>query len=217
MKAFAYMRVSGRGQESGDGFERQRLAIEKYAATNGIEIIDWFRDVQTGKDEWQERTGWSAMMSAMNGTRTILVEKLDRVARVVLIQELICKDLKDKDIQLLSSSGEDTDDEQPERVMFRQMLSVFASYERTCIVLKLRGARQRKKAETGKCEGQKVYGGKPGESAIIAEMQRMRENGSTLKQITSALQLTPTRKGGPWTIGAVHKILTRETRCQPKQ
>ena len=38
MKAFAYLRVSGKDQVKGDGFTRQLSAIRAYAAANGITI-----------------------------------------------------------------------------------------------------------------------------------------------------------------------------------
>ena len=44
----------------------------------------------------------------------------------------------------------------------RQIFGAIAEYEKTMIVIKLRGARQRKKARTGRCEGRKPYGHYPG-------------------------------------------------------
>ena len=60
-KAFAYLRVSGKGQLDGDGFDRQRLAIEKYCSDNGMEIVQEFQEKAVpGKTEWEERpkSGW---------------------------------------------------------------------------------------------------------------------------------------------------------------
>jgi len=44
MRAFAYLRVSGRGQVDGDGFDRQLAAIRSYAAVQGIAIARVFRE-----------------------------------------------------------------------------------------------------------------------------------------------------------------------------
>lgn len=212
-KAFGYTRLSGKGQEAGDGVQRQKLAIQKFAAHNDIEIVGFFHDTQTGKDEWEERVGWSAMIDAMNGVRTILVEKLDRVARIVLIQELILRDLKKRDIRMLTSAGDDTEDEQPERVMFRQMLGVFASYERTMIVAKLRGARQRIKARKGKCEGRKAYGDnpeKPEEVSIRERIIKLSADHNT-NQIAAILNAEgiPSSTGKAWYPNVVQRILAR--------
>lgn len=220
-KAFGYMRVSGKGQADGDGFDRQRIAIEGHAKTADIEIVQWFQDVQTGKDEWQDRPGWAAMMTALNGTRTVLVEKLDRVARAVLVQELILKDLEKREVRLLTSTGEDTSDESPERTMFRQLLALFAQYERASIVAKLRGARERMKAETGRCEGRVPYGQsnsngiiREGEQEALALMKQLRDAGHTTEMISLALGQKgfKTRTGSPWRGQTVAKIL----RWKPK-
>lgn len=209
--ALAYMRVSGRGQagDGKDGFERQRLAIQKYADANGFAITEWFQDTQTGKDEWQDRPGWSAMAARVNGCRTIIVEKLDRVARAVLIQELILADLKKREVRLLSSSGDDTDDDSPERQLFRVMLAGFAQYERQSIVLKLRGARQRKKDETGRCEGRKPYGAREGEAAILEVIRSM--TGQPAAEISDGLNRRgyKTRYGLDWRPETIRKILAR--------
>ena len=37
--AFAYLRVSGKGQVEGDGFERQLRAIKSYASAQGVRIV----------------------------------------------------------------------------------------------------------------------------------------------------------------------------------
>lgn len=211
IQACGYLRVSGVGQQSGDGFDRQRKAIEAFALANGIEVVGWFSDVQTGKDEWQNRPGWSSMMEALNGTRTILVERLDRVARSVLVQELILKDLKQRNIQLLTSAGDDTGDEEPERVMFRQMLAVFAQYERTLIVRKMAGARKKIRDAGEKCEGPKFYGHTPEEQAAVNWMRRMRTGGYSFCSIAELADMegVKTRSGGKWSAGTVCKILAR--------
>ncbi len=207
--AMGYTRVSGKGQEDGDGPERQRLAIQRYADAHDITIDKWFHDTQTGKDKWELRAGWTAMLAALNGTRVILVEKMDRVAREVLISELIMADLKKREITLLTASGEDSSDESPERVMFRQLLSVFASYERASICAKLRSARQRKKDETGRCEGRKPYGARDGESVILDLIRSMRALPAA--EISDGLNRRgyKTRYGLDWRPETIRKILQR--------
>lgn len=211
MNAFAYLRVSGRGQEDGDGFTRQRAAIERYASDKGITITQWFQDIQTGKDEWEKRPGWSGMVAALGTVRVILVEKLDRVARDVLIQELIIRDLGKREVSLITAAGDDATDEAPERVMFRQLLGIFAQYERATLTLKLRGARQRKKEETGRCEGRKPYGMRPGESEPLALMVDARAAFLTFNAIAIMLNKKGlrTRYGQEWRPGTIRKILSR--------
>lgn len=217
MIAVAYLRVSGKGQEDGDSFTRQRAAIERYAAASGITIKDWYQDTQTGKDEWEKRPGWSDMVAKLNGVRVILVEKLDRVARAVLIQELIIRDLAKREVSLITAAGDDATDEAPERVMFRQLLGIFAQYERATLTLKLRGARQRMKDETGRCEGRKPYGTRKGESEAIQMMRAWRKAGESYDNIAFNLNArdirprgTRSRPNGKWIGATVAKILRRE-------
>lgn len=213
MNAVAYMRVSGKGQEEGDGFARQRKAIESHAAGHNLTITNWYQDTQTGKDEWQDRPGWVSMLAGMATTRTIVVEKFDRVARAVLVQELILADLAKKDVRIVSTNGDDTDDQSPERQLFRVILAGFAQYERQSIVLKLRGARQRKKEATGRCEGRKPFGFRPGEDRTLASIQMLRQNGKTLAEIAETLNANdtmPSRTGKPWTAATLSPILKRE-------
>src|ERR1035437_10037740 len=73
----------------------------------------------------------------------------------------------------------------PYRVMFRQFQGAIAQCEKANIVLKLRGARQRMKARTGRCEGRKPYGANEGEQAIIARMKELRASGMAYDRIRS--------------------------------
>ena len=61
--------------------------------------------------------------------------------------------------------------------MFRQFQGAIAQCEKANIVLRLRGARQRMKAKTGRCEGRKPYGANDGEQAIVARMRELRASG----------------------------------------
>ncbi len=79
-KAFAYLRVSGKGQLEGDGFPRQMGAINGYAAANGIRVMKEFREEGvSGKKELENRPALQALLAALyaNGTKLVLIEKLD--------------------------------------------------------------------------------------------------------------------------------------------
>jgi DNA invertase Pin-like site-specific DNA recombinase len=71
-KAYAYLRVSGKGQVKGDGFPRQLLAIKKYAAEHDIKIVQIFREEGvSGTKESMDRQAWAEMVTALhsNGSR----------------------------------------------------------------------------------------------------------------------------------------------------
>src|ERR1039458_135616 len=90
IKAFAYLRVSGKGQVSGDGFPRQLTAIKAYASAHGITVVRVFEERGVGgAKDMENRPALSELMQALhsNGTRLVLIEKLDRLARDLMVQE----------------------------------------------------------------------------------------------------------------------------------
>jgi DNA invertase Pin-like site-specific DNA recombinase len=100
----------------------------------------------------------------------------------------------------------------PTRILVRQMMGAVAQYEKSQIVLKLRGARLRKRANEGRCEGRKPYGYYNGEAEVIARMRGLREQGFTFNRIAETLNTehVPTRvAGGQWFCSTVEKILRR--------
>lgn len=210
-KAYAYLRVSGKGQEDGDGYDRQLTTITKYAKTHGIQIIgDAYKEIVTGKTEKRER--WAEMLTAIlsDGVRTILIEKLDRLARDLMVQEHIIADLKSHGITLISAMEPDLCIDDPSRKLLRQIMGAIAEYDREMIVAKLRAARERVKAKTGRCEGRKPFGMLPGEAPALARMRALRKT-LTLMKVVDALNAdhVPTRHGGQWTYRTVQNILAR--------
>ncbi|MBV9144365.1 MAG: recombinase family protein [Acidobacteria bacterium] len=211
-KAFAYLRVSGRGQIEGDGFTRQLTAINKYAAANDIKLVRVFREEGiSGCTDWESRPAFSEMMGILlsNGVRTVLVERLDRVARDLLVQESVIGDFQRKGLKLISVSEPDLLSDDPSRVLMRQMLGAFFQYEKTLLVAKLRGARQRIRVNTGRCEGRKPYGDRPGEAAIIEQMKQLRHDGMSVDKIARELNtagILP-RAGARWYATSVYRVL----------
>ena len=212
-KAFAYLRVSGKGQIEGDGFERQLLAIRKYAAANDIKIVRIFREEGvSGTTDWDDREAFGEMMTLLmsNGTRTVLVENLSRLARDLMVQESIIADFKRKGLTLVSTSEPDLCDDDPSRIAFRQIMGAFHQYEKSMLVAKLRGARQRAKAKTGRCEGRKPYGTREGEFQVIAKIRELREQGLPLVAIAGVLNSEGIRsRAGVWHPTQVSRILSR--------
>jgi len=218
VKAFSYLRVSGRGQVDGDGFPRQRQAIKTWAAANGHRVVQEFREAGvTGDRETMDRPAWADMMTALHsdGVKTIIVEKLDRLSRQLMIQEATIAELQKNGFTLISVQEPDLMSNDPTRVAFRQMMGVFAQYDKTQIVLKLRAARQRVRAKEGRCEGRIFYGQHPDhpeELKILARMRTLRAAGLGFDRIAAKLnaEQLPTRTGKRWHGVVVNRILTRE-------
>lgn len=213
--AFGYLRVSGKDQIDGDGFARQRDAIGKWAAANGFKIVKWFEEkAVAGKTEWDARPAWGEMVASLNGTRTIIIERLDRLARDLMVQEHIIADLRRREIALVSAAEPDLCIDDPSRKLLRQIMGAISEYDRAMITAKLSIARKRMKAETGRCEGRKPYGmgvAATYEQGNIAKMRSLRLTGKSFADIAAALNTDRlySRTGKPWIGASVCKILAR--------
>ena len=191
MKAFGYCRCSGLSQVDGDSFPRQRAAIEEYAQRNGIEIVEWFEERGvSGTKDLDDRPALGTLMAALeaNGVRTIVIEKLDRLARDLLVQESIVGDLLRKGYTLLSAAEPDLCSMEPARVFIRQVFGALAQLDRATLTAKMAAAKLRKRAnDPGWREGRKPYGVFPGEDATLAWMKRIRAEGRTFKEVAESL------------------------------
>jgi site-specific DNA recombinase len=217
--AFAYLRVSSRGQVTGHGFDRQAEVIRSFARNNGYVIHGSFRDSFTGTEA--DRPEFNRMLSEIlgNGARTILVESLDRLARNVVVQSLLLAKLVQYGITLINCvTGENVTasmNEDPMREAIIQMQSVFSQLEKSRLVRKLRHARQAAKEKTGKCEGRKAFGEKQGEDKVINQMRSMRRRfrGKRMSFARIADELNrqgiATRTGARWHTTTVRNILCR--------
>jgi DNA invertase Pin-like site-specific DNA recombinase len=211
-RGFAYLRVSGKGQVDGDGFDRQILAIRKYATANGIKIVKVFREEGVcGANDLENRPALTELYAglATDGVNMVLVENLQRLARDLMVQESLIASFKRKGFELVSVTEPDILEEEPSRVLMRHIFGAINQYEKAMIVGKLRGARQRMKARAGRCEGRKPYGYHAGEDAILGRMRMLREAGTAVDTIASALNAegTASRSGGLWYGSTVNKIL----------
>jgi DNA invertase Pin-like site-specific DNA recombinase len=189
-RAFAYLRVSGRGQLDGDGFPRQRTTIQGYADMNGFRIIRWFREEGvSGTKDLGNRPALQALLIALHadGVKIVLIERLDRLARDLMVQETIIGDLRKHGFELISVAEPDLCSDDPSRKLVRQVFGAIAEYERAQIVLKLRGARIRMRLREGRCEGRLPFGTKPGEENVIARMRQLQGQGLNVAKITELI------------------------------
>ena len=185
-KAYGYVRVSGPGQVDGDGFVRQEKAITDYAEANGIRVEAVFHE-EGVSGALEERPALARLLLDLeeNGRdiRTILIERMDRLARDLMVQEAIVADLQKKAFDLISvTEGAHLLSEDPTRKLVRQVLGAIAEYDKTMTVLKLRAARERKRATSGKCEGRKSY--QEAMPEIVREIRRLRRKRKGLNRRT---------------------------------
>ena len=224
MKAFSYLRVSSRGQIEGDGFDRQRDKIQKWAKSNGAIIEREFREEGiSGANELDGRPAMIELLSAItaNGVRTVLVERADRFARDLVASELLLREFTRLGVRVIEAEGGNDlsagDDNNPTAKLVRQILGAVAEFDKTSIVLKLRAARVRVKREKGRCEGRKPFGEREGEAATLDLIRSLRRKSKGTKRMAFAAIAeklnqdgVPTRSGKPWHGEVVRRLLGAE-------
>ena len=212
MRAVAYLRTSsrtnvsrgkpdddeGKGKitvEDKDSDKRQRTAIADYAKTAGYEIVDEYYDKAVkGADPVGDRPAFAEMLDRLlsNGVKTIIVESPDRFARDLMVQLAGHDMLKAKGITLIAATSpqhfiEDT----PTATLVRQVLGAIAQFDKSMLVSKLRGARERKRKATGmKVEGRKShFEDRPNVVALAKALRRKKPKGGqmSLRAISNEL------------------------------
>jgi DNA invertase Pin-like site-specific DNA recombinase len=198
VKAFAYLRTSSATNvgEDKDSQKRQFAAIEQFATRRGFHIVGTFTDdAVSGEDDIASRPGFSSMLDALeaNGTRTVIVEDASRFARKVVVQEVGVIALIKRDVTCWAVAGEIelTSEEDEAKVAMRQIAAVFSELEKRRLVKKLRSARDRKKADTGKFGGRKSYAEiNPDMVALAKKLHRYAINGRkrSLRDVAAELE-----------------------------
>lgn len=187
-KVFAYLRVSDPSQVKGDGFTRQEKAIRDYAKSNKLSIHTVFKE-EGVSGTLEHRPALAEMLVSLeqngHGVKTIVIEKLDRLARDYMIQEFIIRDFQKQGFNIISTmEGKDLCGDDPTRKLIRTIMGAFAEYDKTMIVAKLRASRERIKLKTGKCEGRKGYNETDQGRAILKKINDLRKSPENGKRLT---------------------------------
>jgi DNA invertase Pin-like site-specific DNA recombinase len=202
-----------------DSEKRQRAAIENYAHAAGITIADWFSDAAvSGADRIETRPGFKAMLEriAGNGVRCILVESPDRFARDLAVQLAGHDYLKALGITLIPATAPDFfTEETPTAVLVRQVLGAISQFEKATIVAKLKAARDRKRAATGRCGGNRSLAETRPDVVALAKRLRTTRSGRqrSLREISAELAargFVTAKTGKPFVAAQVARMLGGE-------
>ena len=219
--AFAYLRTSSAANvgPDKDSDRRQREAIEAFAKRAGYVIEGEFYDAAvSGADPIEVRAGFAEMLQriAGNGVRTIIVETASRFARDLMVQEVGFAKLRELGIELVAADSPNAFlDDGPTSKLIRQVLGAVAEFDKAMTVAKLLGARQRKRRETGKCEGRKSYAELDRYAPAVREAKRLRRasplNGKRRSYRKISRELAGmghlTRRGTPFSASAVRSMV----------
>lgn len=217
IKTFAYLRVSDPSQVKGDGFTRQEKACRDYAKSHNLDIIQVYREDISGSEEYRPVLAELLLSLEKNhhGVKTVIIERLDRLARDLMIQEGIVSKFKTAGFNLISAiEGDELLANDPTRKFIRQVLGAVAELDKSMLVAKLRASRERKRARGEKADGR--YGYKDTEQGrelvkYIKSLHRKPKYGRrrTLKLIAEQLNkegiLTINRR--VWTISSVRDVI----------
>ncbi len=181
--------------EDKDTLKRQRAAVSAFAKAAGYHIVaEYSDDGVKGADPVDQRAGFAAMLKhiAGNGVRTLLVETASRFARDLIVQETGWRFLRDTGINLIAvDSPASFLDETPTAVLIRQVLGAVSQFEKAALVAKLKAARDRKKAATGKCGGRySVAESSPQTVALAKKLARYPVHGQkrSLRDVAAELE-----------------------------
>jgi DNA invertase Pin-like site-specific DNA recombinase len=171
----------------------------------------------SGADPIAERPGFRAMLEriAGNGVRVILVESPDRFARDLAVQLAGHDFLKSLGVELIPTTAPDHFlEDTPTAVLVRQVLGAISEFEKTSLVAKLRGARERKRAVTGKCGGRRSHAEiRPEVVELARAMRRKRPKGGRPSLLEVAAELARrghvNSRGRPFSASAIASMLRR--------
>jgi len=211
-EAFGYLRVSGFGQVNRDGPIRQRAAITAYCRAHGLKVKQWFEEEGvSGTVAGEERPAWQSMITELlaDGVKIVIIEKLDRFARDLMVQENMLGDLRKNGFELISTLEPDLCSDEPTRKLVRQIMGSIAEYDKSMLVIKLRASRIRKRAAQGWCEGRKRFGTRPGELQIINRMKELRAQGLSFAKVAEVLNAEGLKPSGGnrWYFSSVQQTL----------
>jgi len=212
LEAAAYLRAptpSGHADREWDN--RQRAIIAAFAKTHGYTVVAEFRDEAAhGVDSIPERPGFRAMLDyiAGNGLRYIIVESPYCFARGLTAQATGNEFLQMLGISLIPASapGFFTEDTQT-ALLVRQVFRDVARLEKIWLVAKLKAARMRQKADTGKCGGRRRYAEVRPE--VVALAKELHAHGMSLRKISTELAARGYLTAGqrPYVATAVRSML----------
>ena len=138
-----------------------------------------------------------------------------------MVGEVLLAEFRKLGVNVVAAdSGTDltADDEDPTRVLIRQVLGAVSQFEKSVIVAKLRAARLRQRRKSGRCERRKPFGEHPGEAAVLHRIRQLHRKPRSRERLrygaiaaTLNAEELPTRTGAPWRAGTVRRILRRAT------
>ena len=219
-KAIGYVRVSTEGQATeGVSLEAQRAKIAAWCAVNDYELVAIFEDAGLSGARMDRREGLRMALQAAGKGVALVTYSISRLARSTRDMLTIADQLERKGADLVSLTEKIDTTTAAGKMVFR-LLSVMAEFERDLIAERTKGALAHKKA-TGQVYAPTPFGFEAiegrlvevkREAAIVADILRMRESGSSLAAIADDLNARGIegKRGGRWFPSTVRYLVARQ-------
>lgn len=217
-KAVGYIRVSTDTDRQQLGAAAQRDAIERWAESLGITILDWFVEEVSGGAPLDKRPVLLEAIATVAGlgAASLVVQRLDRFSRDPLTAALAESELRKNGASLACADGHGGGDD-PTSELIRGILLSVARFEKALIRSRIKAALAVKRSR-GERVGAAPYGMKaegkvlalhPEEAATVERLRALRASGLTLRAVIdqATAEGLLNRAGKPFTLAAVHKIV----------
>jgi len=218
--AIAYYRVSTKRQaDSGLGLEAQRAAVQAYAASHGMQIGAEFTEVETGTSKRQRVEIFRAIAEAKRIGGTLLIAKLDRLARNVHFVSGLME-------SSVSFVAVDTPSVTPLTVhvlaaVAEQAAQMISAHTKSALdAARVRGVRlgsPQNLTDEARAKGHaaNLHAAIRGSMQAACMAQELRRNGASLRAIAEKLNTNgfTTRTGKPFQAMQVKRMLDRKLEC----
>ena len=198
MTIYGYARVSTVTQvKEGESLETQKLQIQSYAISKGLELDAANIFVEAGVSggiEFANRPEGSKLTQSVSTGDIIIFPKLDRAFRNTRNALNVLHDMKERKVSIhFIDLGGDVTGNGIGAIVFT-ILSAFATFERERIATRIREVKQVQKAQGKFTGGRRPFGFevidgvkvvKPEEQKVISRMKQLRTRGKSYGYIAS--------------------------------
>jgi site-specific DNA recombinase len=214
-----YVRVSKDEQELSP--KAQEDAIRAWAAKRGSTVASVHMDELTSVTPPDRRPGLLEAVRAIKAHKAgaLVVLRRDRLGRDVVVSAMCERLVQQAGARVISTAGEASESDDPGAVVMRQMIDVFASYERALIKTRTKDALAVLKTSGKRFSHHLPYGMQlaadgtslepnPAEQATISRARELRAAGHTFRSLIEELEAEGrlNRAGKPFDLPAIHRM-----------
>lgn len=183
--------------------------MTQFAKSAGYNITKVFKDEGvSGTVDGFGRPGLSELAATIEPGVTVLVENSDRVARDLMVSEVILSQFREHGVPVFDTAGVELTNIEGDatRTLIRQVLGAVAEYNKSQLVFRMKAGRDRVRAEKGRCEGQKPYDNQE----VIKTILGLKKAGESVRGITKTLNdrgIPSPKNGSRWHATTVQRLI----------